>query len=380
MVLAAKLNIFLVLRNIPLMFYLKFNKYLIFLLLSLFYVLKLSFPQNNLINCLLFSIYVRTTLFIVSNSFWLTYVFFESVLIVILLIIIALGLNPYRISAILWMLIYSLVFSTPRIIIIIVNNKFLRPHIKLNPLFLFSWRVILMYMIFFTKVPVYLLHFWLPKAHVEASTWGSIFLASLLLKLGSLGCLKLLIWTKKFFRSHYFILSGCFVLLLCIFQTDMKKIIALTSVYHISISLALLFTKTSLGLKIFFLINTCHRLISAPFFYMSGLLIQIRNSRIIYLQEINKFNPKKHLLLLLILSNVGVPPFYRFMVEVLSYSVLFQQVTFYIFFIRLGVLLTIFYRLLLLNNIKYWFYKRLKTMFFIKNISILKLVVLIFFL
>jgi len=351
-----------------------------FMLLSTFCVLALTIPQAKTTIKIATCLYLSTSVFMLRLNFWVRYFFFESVLIIILVIIVTLGLNPYRVRAMFWILVYSLLFSTSSLASIILNNKLMTPLILLKPLFLIPWRGVLLYIIFFTKVPVYLLHFWLPKAHVEASTYGSIFLAALLLKLGSFGCLKVFMWAKKGFGTYYFMLSGCLVLITCVFQRDIKKLIALTSVYHMSLSLVLLFRKTPIGLKIFFLINACHTIIRSVFFYTSGVFMKIRSSRIIFLQEINKFNIKAVLLVGTFLANLGAPPFFSLMVEIFSYSLVFKQIMLYLRPILTAILCTIVYRFLFINNIKYSFYKNTKSLVLIKNVFILNLVVIIIFL
>jgi len=93
------------------------------------------------------------------------------------------------------------------------------------------------------KFPVYFLHLWLPKAHVEAPTSASMLLAGLLLKLGTGGFLRLVFLIKYNFDSFLFFISFFGVILggfFCFFQRDLKSLSAFSSINHMSFLLVLL--------------------------------------------------------------------------------------------------------------------------------------------
>ena len=108
----------------------------------------------------------------------------------------------------------------------------------------FNTQLILWLFIFITlaiKVPIFPFHIWLPEAHVEAPTVGSVILASLILKLGSYGFIRILIpmfiYSSKYFSSLVNSLSFLGVFygsLIAIRQIDLKKIIAYSSVVHMN--------------------------------------------------------------------------------------------------------------------------------------------------
>jgi len=221
------------------------------------------------------------------------------------------------------MMIYSIIFSLPVIILLLLNIKtFSLLYTLLDVLFKRNLRTFVLLLIFFAKAPIYLLHFWLPKAHVEAPTLGSIILARFILKIGPLGAIKIVRWIK--FRVSnslsYFITSLFVVRRICLCQSDFKKLIALTSVIHIGIRLSLLLTPRGRNLKGILVINFNHSLRSAIIFYFRRILMKISYSRIIYLQRYIKLRIITILVRLLFLLNIGVPPFYTFIGELIFFS------------------------------------------------------------
>lgn len=273
----------------------------------------------------------------------------------ILLIILKGGLNPYRFNAFYFIIIYSIIFSLPVIVIFILNIK-INCCLNINFKNLFTSKVSAFFIIaiFFVKSPIYFLHFWLPKAHVEASTLGSIILASFMLKIGGVGIIKFTLWLNCKTSSNftYLIVSLVALRFTCVLQSDFKKLVALTSVIHIIMSLVLLLRSVGANFKIFLTINLCHSLTRRLIFYFSGLIFKISFSRIIYLQRYLKYNTVFILINLVVLLNLGVPPFYTFLGEIIFFrSILLKNFYFLVISIIVVLLITL-YRLLLMNNIK----------------------------
>jgi NADH:ubiquinone oxidoreductase subunit 4 (subunit M) len=103
--------------------------------------------------------------------------------------VIGLGLHPERIRAAFYLLLYTFFFSVPLLFSVVLSSY--RLQFRGTVRFLFAAALIV-------KTPLLFLHLWLPKAHVEAPTVGSIFLAGILLKIGGLG----LVWTLTYFSNE----------------------------------------------------------------------------------------------------------------------------------------------------------------------------------
>jgi NADH-ubiquinone oxidoreductase chain 4 len=179
---------------------------------------------------------------------------------------------------------------------------------------------------FAVKVPMFPAHIWLPEAHVEAPTVGSVLLAGVLLKLGIFAVLRFLIPTLPVETLYYTPLISIFALigilyisLTTIRQIDLKKIIAYASVAHMNYVVLGVFTTSivSLSGSIFLMIG--HGVVSAGLFFMIGFLYDRYKTRNIrYYRGLVSFMPIYAVFLFLFsLANMSFPGTCNFVGEAL---------------------------------------------------------------
>jgi len=190
-------------------------------------------------------------------------------------------------------------------------------------MFYSGWRSLLMAGIFFMKVPLYGLHLWLTKLHVESPRRSSVLLASLLLKIGTYGTSRILSRFMRVTLDFLLLLAilGFFLLrLYCFLVSDLKLLVAYSSVVHMNFLLFMMLNSSLLGKSLRLLLGVAHGFISALLFYLVGELYGYFGTRTVYfvrgfwlLAPVVSF-----LVTLVFLANAGVPPFLGFFGEVAS--------------------------------------------------------------
>nr|AEP27555.1 NADH dehydrogenase subunit 4 [Hylobius abietis] len=278
-----------------------------------------------------------------SMNMFIFYLFFEVSLIPTLFLIIGWGAQPERISAGVYLLFYTLLVSLP----MMVGLFHLYSMFHTLDFFFFSVNNWMLYfcvnMVFLVKIPMFFVHLWLPKAHVEASISGSMILAGVMLKLGGYGLLrvmKLFLEVGMKINIIFIVISligGLIISLVCIRQSDMKSLIAYSSVSHMGLALSGIMTLNLWGAWGALVLMLAHGLCSSGLFCLANIAYERTHSRSIYLNKgLMNIMPSMSLWwFLLCSSNMAAPPSLNLLSEIMLINslILYSKYTAFIMFL-----------------------------------------------
>nr|YP_010042775.1 NADH dehydrogenase subunit 4 [Culcita novaeguineae]QPC56416.1 NADH dehydrogenase subunit 4 [Culcita novaeguineae] len=318
---------------------------------------------------MIFIILIALILTFSALELTLFYVAFETTLLPTLALISRWGAQKERYQAGIYFLFYTLMGSLPLLIAIIAifnsTETLTFPPILLNnsiltlPTSLTSIWWVFCLIAFIIKMPIYGFHLWLPKAHVEAPIAGSMILAAILLKLGGYGLLRMITIfstpssTTVSAPLIVFCIWGALITsIICLRQTDLKALIAYSSVGHMSMVASGIFSLSLWGLNGALTLMIAHGLISSALFCLANLLYERNNTRTLSITR--GFKLVAPLLTIwwtiTCVTNLGLPPTPNLIGELLILSTIIDWNTLSTPIITTATVFGAIYSLLILSN------------------------------
>nr|YP_009558649.1 NADH dehydrogenase subunit 4 [Partulina redfieldi]AZZ06750.1 NADH dehydrogenase subunit 4 [Partulina redfieldi] len=295
-----------------------------------------------------------------NKNFFMFYLFFEASLLPTLFLIMSWGYQPERLQAGSYMMLYTVFASLPLLLGIIffylsynTMNLFL---LKLNGILINSISMLLLFILaFLVKLPMYSMHIWLPKAHVEAPLSGSMILAGVLLKLGGYG-LYLINYIFKLYMGMFMygliflsMWGGFLASMMCLQQEDMKALVAYSSVAHMSLVIMGFLLDSNWGNISAKLTMLAHGFTSSGLFMLVNLVYLGSKSRSFSISKgLLSIIPKMSLLwFILVMFNMAFPPSLNFLGELFIIPCLFNYSFILLIIYGMSLFLSVMYNMIL---------------------------------
>jgi proton-translocating NADH-quinone oxidoreductase chain M len=318
----------------------------------------------QLIYFLLIELFIIITF--TSLDLFLFFIFFESTLIPMFLLVGTWGSQLRKIKAAYLFFLFTFIGS-----LFILFNLFylfsqygtLNYYNLLNSQISFHSQIIIwccFFLPFSIKTPLFPFHIWLPETHVEAPTSGSMLLAGLLLKLGTYGFLRFLVPlcpdANLYFQPFSFTLlcvGLIFTSLITIIQTDLKRIIAYSSITHMTFTVLGILTFNFQTLQGSMVLMLAHGLTSISLFYLVGILYKRTHTRLlIYYGGVAQLMPVYSIFIFIFcLANFGMPLTFNFIGEFLIFCGLIQNNLFLALLVSSGLFCSLIYSMYFINRL-----------------------------
>lgn len=301
--------------------------------------------KGRLLSELTYTLLLVIVIFFLCQKSITFYVLFELSLIPTLIIVFFFGYQPEKLQARIYLLLYTVFSSLPLLLVFIRNKTFMH---FINHSFIW-WFTVVITLGFSVKTPLYLVHVWLPKAHVEAPIAGSIVLAGVLLKLGSYGFIifcPFLYNPVLIIYIYLSILGAIYCSIICLRNHDIKSLIAYRSVVHIGVVTIGVVRGYEIGYKRAIMIVIAHGVCSPFLFYLAYKLYCSSHSRVISSNKGSISLPAIIFFCFLLLAiNIGVPPSINLWREVIIFVTLLGFIKYSLFFLFVIAFLGVIYNM-----------------------------------
>nr|YP_636040.1 NADH dehydrogenase subunit 4 [Lepisosteus osseus]ABF74796.1 NADH dehydrogenase subunit 4 [Lepisosteus osseus] len=309
---------------------------------------------------LLISLQVFLIMAFGATEIILFYIMFEATLIPTLAIITRWGNQAERLNAGTYFLFYTLAGSLPLLIALLTLQKDVGTLSMLliqysPPTLLPSWTNKIWWaaclLAFLVKMPLYGIHLWLPKAHVEAPIAGSMVLAAVLLKLGGYGMMRMVVLLDPLTKelAYPFIILALWGAIMtgstCLRQTDLKALIAYSSVSHMGLVVGGILIQTPWGFTGAIILMIAHGLVSSALFCLANTVYERTNTRTLLITRgMQTLLPLTAVWWFIAsLANLALPPFPNLTGEMAIMASLFYWSEWTLILTGLAALITIIY-------------------------------------